>query len=126
MHMFSRVTGLALALAFAAGAPVVSGCYVEAGPEPVYASAGYQPDYYDGYVVYYDGVGHPYYYVNGGVVWIASTSPYYGRYVNHWRANRRGYQNWNAHYGSRYRSYRRPAHRQPARPAPAHPAEHRR
>lgn len=119
-----KVAGLALALAVAAGAALVSGCYVEATPVPVYAS--YQPYYYDGYVVYYSDVGRPYYYVNGAVVWISPSSPYYGRYVNHWRYHRRAYHEWYRHDGARYRNYRRPAYRHPARPAPVHRGHDRR
>ena len=124
MHTFKAMsTGLALALAVAAGAALMSGCYAEATPEPVYVE-GYQPEYYDGYVVYYDDVGRPYYYLNGGVIWIAPASPYYGRYVDHRRYNRRAYRSWYAHYGSRYRTYRRPEYRRPARPAPARRGGH--
>lgn len=67
----------------------------------------YQPLYYDGYVVFYDGVGRPYYYVNGVVVWMPSTYAYYGYYTNHWRAHRTHYTRWYSSRGRRYQTYRR-------------------
>ena len=90
----------------------VSGCYVE--PEPaVYTTSadvavddGYQPAYYDGYVVYYDDVGHPYYYDRGAVVWVSADSPYYVGLVNHWHYYGPAYGRWYAHSGYRYRGYR--------------------
>jgi hypothetical protein len=82
-----------------------TGCYVDAQTEPV-AVEGYQPQYYDGYVVYYDGGGRPYYYNNGAVYWVPATSPYYGGYVNHWRAYGPAYGRWYGSYGYRYRGYR--------------------
>lgn len=82
-----------------------SGCYVEEAPPPAYAD-GYQPQYYDGYVVYYDGVGRPYYYANGAVVWVPPTSPFYLGLVNHWRYNRGAYYRWYGNRGYRYRGYR--------------------
>jgi len=84
-----------------------TGCYAEPyyGPEPVVAE-GYTPQYYDGYVVYYDGVGRPFYYVNGAQVWIPESSPYYAGYVNYWRQYGVAYNRWYASYGARYRYYR--------------------
>ncbi|HZU83546.1 MAG TPA: hypothetical protein VE987_11540 [Polyangiaceae bacterium] len=92
-------------------APALSGCYVEDGPPPPEYAEGYQPQYYDGYVVYYDAVGRPYYYVNGGVYWVPPASPLYIGLVNHWRYYRPAYHRWYAHYGARYRGYRYPAYR---------------
>jgi hypothetical protein len=83
----------------------LAGCYVE-GSVPVYAE-GYDPQYYDGYVVYYDDVGRPYYYANGGVVWVSPGSPFYPRLVGHWRSYHPAYRRWYARHGYRYRGYRR-------------------
>jgi len=84
----------------------LSACYVEEEVGvPVYAE-GYQPQFYDGYVVYYDQVGRPFYYVNGGVAWVPATYPGYVGLVNHWNLYGPAYGRWNARYGSRYRSYR--------------------
>jgi len=95
----------AIVLLVAATGPS-SGCYVEEGPPPVVAY-GYQPQYYDGYVVYYDSLGHPFYHVGGSVAWVPPTAPLYGSLVAHWRANGPGYGRWFGHYGYRYRGYRR-------------------
>jgi len=72
----------------------------------VYAD-GYEPQYYDGYVVYYDGYGRPYYYADGAAYWIPPASPYYRGYVTHYRMYRPAYYRWYGHYGYRYRSWRR-------------------
>jgi hypothetical protein len=97
-----------LAAAVAAFAPMVSGCYEElAPPESVYTEGGgYQPMYYDGYIVYFDTIGRPYYYNGGSVYWVPRESPYYGAYVAHYGSYARGYRSWYTRGGYRYRSYR--------------------
>jgi hypothetical protein len=95
----------AAALLIGASSAATSACYVEEYPEPVYAS-GYQPVFYDGYMVYYDTYGHPFYYANGAAVWISPSSPYYGRFVAHWNTYGRAYGGWYAHNGYRYHGYR--------------------
>jgi hypothetical protein len=102
------------AIVRAAVALVVSGlvpaCYAEAQPVVVtsagYVEGGYAPAYYDGYVVYYDDIGRPYYYDRGAVVWIAPSSPYYPGLTHHWRVYGPHYRSWYDHYGYRYRDYR--------------------
>jgi hypothetical protein len=82
-----------------------SACYVEdEGPPAAYAS--YEPAYYDGYVVYYDSVGRPYYYAGDRVYWVPQSSPVYVGLVNHYRYYRPYYSHWYGHYGYRYRGYR--------------------
>ncbi len=103
MRLF-HVRSLVLAIGLAALAPFASGCVVEDVPPPGYAE-GYQPEYYNGYVVYYDDGGRPYYYANGAVVWIPATDPLYVRYVNHWRIYGSYYPRWYAHYGYRYHGW---------------------
>ncbi len=86
-------------------------CYAEdEGPPAAYAD-GYEPQYYDGHVVYFDDVGRPYYYGAGAVVWIPPTVPLYGAYVRHWHTYGPAYRRWNAHYGYRYHRYRGRAYR---------------
>jgi hypothetical protein len=88
--------------------PFGTACYAEEEvPAPEYADVGYAPQYYDGYVVYYDDAGHPYYYVNGGVYWVPPSSPFYVGLVGHWRRFGPGYHRWYGRYGYRYRGYRR-------------------
>jgi hypothetical protein len=88
------------------GSLPLAGCYVE--PEGPVVAEGYQPQMYNGYVVYYDGAGRPYYNYNGATMWIPESSPYYVGYVNHWRAYGPAYNRWYAGYGARYRGYYRP------------------
>jgi hypothetical protein len=95
-----------LATLVTAFANLSSGCYADEGP-PAAVAEGYAPQYYDGYVVYYDGAGRPYYYANGVVYWVPATSPFYIGLVNHWHAHGPAYGRWYAHYGYRYRGYRR-------------------
>ncbi len=83
---------------------MVSACYAD----PVYPmeSEGWDPQYYDGYLVYYDGGGRPFYYLNGAAIWIPEGSPYYARFHGYWAAHAYAYQNWHARYGARFHSYR--------------------
>lgn len=83
-----------------------SACYVDAETAPVFVD-GYEPSYYDGYVVYYDELGRPFYYLNGAVVWIGPEYPGYASLVHHWRIYRPAYRHWYVNYGYRYRTYRR-------------------
>jgi hypothetical protein len=92
----------------AAFVPFGAACYAEEEvPAPEYADAGYQPQYYDGYVVYYDDGGRPYYYANGAVFWVPPTAPVYVGLVAHWHRYGPAYHHWYAHYGHRYHGYRR-------------------
>jgi hypothetical protein len=109
----STIRSAVLVALMAALATVAAGCYVEAEP-PTYTEGGvvYQPQYYDGYVVYYDDGGRPYYYNNGAVYWVPPSSPYYAGYVNHWRYYGPAYRGWYSRYGYSYRGWRgAPAYR---------------
>jgi hypothetical protein len=90
----------------AACAAFGTGCYADAEVEPVPAY-GYQPQIYEGAVVYYDAAGQPFTYVNGGPVYVPVTSPYYGVYASHWRMYGHAYHRWYAGYGHRYHGWRR-------------------
>ncbi len=110
MHLSStmrklRFHGVALAALVGLLAPLSSACAVEEDPPAAYGE--YEPQYYDGYVVYYDGVGRPYYYANGAVFWVPPSSPFYVGFVNSWRIHGPGYARWYSHHGYRYRGYRR-------------------
>ena len=104
MFKFRHLTVAAALL----GVIPMAGCYGEVD-EPVVAE-GYTPQYYNGYVVYYDGNGLPYYYYGGQQVFIAATDPYYAGYVDHWRAYGPAYNRWYAGYGYRYRGWNRPGY----------------
>jgi len=81
--------------------------YEEDPPDPApLAVEGYAPPLYDGYVVYYDDIGHPYYYDDGGAVWIQPEWPGYWGYVNHYQAYGGGYHRWYAAHGAHYRGWR--------------------
>ena len=115
------VIGIAMAAVMTFG---LASCVVSAEPAPVAASSStadeYSPLYHDGYVVYFSNAGLPYYYLNGAMVWIPSTHPFYGRYVGYYGRHRHHYWRWNRTHGRRYRTYRRrTVHRR-------HPAAHRR
>ncbi len=99
-----NIRSLAFAALLLGPLAATTGCYVEAD-EPV-AVEGYEPQYYDGRMVYYDTVGRPYYYEGGAVVWIPASSPYYAGYYNHWRTYGPAYNRWYASTGYRYRTYR--------------------
>jgi hypothetical protein len=103
----SIVKALVVPVLLAAGALALPGCYVRAAVVEPVAVDGYTPEYYEGYVVYYDDGGRPFYYVNGNVVWVPSHSPYYVRLTNHWRVNGSAYRRWHVNHGTRYRTYRR-------------------
>jgi hypothetical protein len=101
---------VALAAVIAACAAFGTGCYddaqVQVG-EPV-AAYGYQPQYYNSAVVYYDEGGRPFYHdASGAVAWVPQESPYYGGYVNHWRSYGGAYRRWYSGYGYRYHRYYR-------------------
>jgi hypothetical protein len=103
------VRRLTVAAVLLGAAGFLPGCYAEA--EPAYVTSadvdyGYVPAYYDGYVVYYDTIGRPYYYNGGSVVWIPPSSPYYVGLRNHWHAYGHAYPRWYSSYGYRYHGYR--------------------
>lgn len=102
------VRGLVLVV-LAAGLIPSAACYVEEEvvSPPVYAD-GYQPQFYDGYVVYYDQAGRPFYYVNGAAYWVPVTSTVYVGLVNHWHVYGQAYGHWYANHAFGYRRYRGP------------------
>ena len=87
---------------------VASGCVVYSRPARpvVYAYGGWQPLYYNGYVVYFTPDGIPYYYVGGRIVYVPRSHwhlyrPYFYRHrVAYWRWHRRFHR-------PRYWRYRR-------------------
>jgi hypothetical protein len=100
-----NIRGILLTALVAACAPFAAGCVVEA-EAPVY-DAEYQPEVtQNGYIVYYDNYGAPYYYYGGRTVYVDRSDPYYNRYVYHYRTYGPRYQRWYTRHGYRYRSYR--------------------
>ncbi len=90
------VAFLSLGLAAVMG---LSGCYVETRPATVtYSYGGWNPYYYNGYLVYFDSLGRPYYYSGGTIVYVPSTWYYYNRAVNDYRVYGYRYRAWHARY----------------------------
>ncbi|PKN47524.1 MAG: hypothetical protein CVU59_02575 [Deltaproteobacteria bacterium HGW-Deltaproteobacteria-17] len=103
--------------------------------EPVYEEpiaiedeySGWTPEYYDGYLVYFDDNGTPYYYTNGSTVYVPRTWDGYTRVVTRYRSHGANYRNWHKRYNQpRYRvrvRHSRPAPSRPAvvRPTPSRP-----
>lgn len=115
----SRTMKLAGILAALGALLALGGCFPPPGVTvrasgPVVA-AGYTPQYYNGYVVYYDDYGRPMYYMNGAPVYVPSSHPHYGVYVSHYNTYRPHYNNWYRTHGVQYRTYRQPGYA----PAPA-------
>ncbi len=102
----SKIRWVVFTALVGACAPFATGCYADVEAEPA-SVEGYRPLSYNGYVVYYDQVGAPYYYYNGGVSYIPRTYGGYGVYVNHYNTYRGGYARWHTTYGARYRGYYR-------------------
>jgi hypothetical protein len=99
---------LVLALA-TASASMVSGCIL--APPPPIDIDGYEPAYYDGYLVYYDDDGLPYYYDGASVVYVPRTYVHYGVLLHHHRVHAAAYRRWYVHGGYRSKGYTRPAPR---------------
>jgi hypothetical protein len=82
--MKRRIASMLLASTLAAS--LLGGCLVAAVPDPppgvVVADA---PDYYDGYIVYYDNWGYPIYYSGGVVHYVPRTYRGYDRLVRRYR-----------------------------------------
>lgn len=102
--MISKIPRLVLAaLLFAFAAPL-AGCEYEEAEVPV-AGYGYEPSYYNGYVVYYDAGGLPYYYVDGSMYYVPRSYVYYDSLCDHYRVYRPYYQRWYVSGGYRYQRY---------------------
>jgi hypothetical protein len=82
---FSR---LCATLIFAlAATPMLGGCIVAADPPPRVAVAAYSPLFYNGYAVYYDDWGYPFYYAGGVAFYVPRTYAHYEVLVSHYRAH---------------------------------------
>jgi hypothetical protein len=81
---FSR---LCATLMFAlAATTMLDGCMVAAAPPPQVAVA-YSPLYYNGYAVYYDDWGSPFYYAGGVAFYVPHSYVHYDVLVSHYRAH---------------------------------------
>jgi len=92
----------ALVLVAGIGAFGLSGCVVRPYPgRRAVVAYDYQPMLYNGYVVYYDRGGQPYYYSGSARYWVPRA--YWGRYRTHYYNHQSYYWRW---YRSRGRTYR--------------------
>ena len=99
--------GLIPALIGAMSLTAVS-CVFSVDPAPVSVGTSYyNPMYYNGYVVYYDSLGRPMYYVNGATYYVPSTYVHYHALTSHYVTYRSHYHRWYGAQGHRYRSYNR-------------------
>lgn len=90
----------------------VSGCTVHARTIPASATIDmYEPLYYDGYTVYYDDFGAPFYYVNGRTRFVPRTYVGFNVLVDHYNHHRPGYRRWYQREGNRHIHVRRHAPR---------------
>ena len=81
-----------------------SGCILR--PRAIYVGPpveyGYTPLLYNGYVVYYDQGGIPFYWYSGGRIFIPMGQR--GYYVDHYHSHNHAYWRWHKHRGKHYRS----------------------
>lgn len=114
-----KLIGVAVAIVMFAA---TTGCYLPAPvhtttvqPAPIQTVApaqtvvasptyGYTPQYYNGYVVYFDRSGYPFYYLNGAVTYVPRTYSNYTYLVNHYRTFGVNYQRWYSTEGYRLHS----------------------
>ena len=87
----------------------LGGCIVAADPLPParVAVAAYSPLYYDGYVVYYDDWGYPFYYVGGGVRYVPRSYAHYDLLVRHYHEHPEAYRRVYGRSGYGYGHYAR-------------------
>jgi hypothetical protein len=82
---FSR---LCATLMFAlATSTMLGGCIVAADPPPRVAVGAYSPLFYNGYAVYYDEGGYPFYYADGVAFYVPRTYVHYDVLRSHYRTH---------------------------------------
>lgn len=117
--MRQTVKMLFVAAVFMLAASQVTGCWFRVRPAGgvVVATSYYTPMYYNGYIVYYDAMGLPIYYVGGVRYYVPRHHPRFHLYVGHWRRHRYHYNRWyrSRGYRLRRRGYRRRAYRRRGR-----------
>lgn len=102
----STILRAALVTMVLACAPLAAGCMVEAEDPSTTVVDGYAPPSYEGYVVYYDDYGRPYYYNDGVVMYVPQTYVHYNVLVRNYHTYRPQYRRWYTRHGYRYRTYR--------------------
>jgi len=85
----------------------LGGCYVVAQPAAPVVAETYEPDTYDGNIVYYDTAGAPFFYVEGGIRYVPPAYVHYDVLVGHYRNHARAYHEWYEREGRRQAEARR-------------------
>ena len=112
----SRVKKIAVMLAMVGAIGLVSSACVVTVDEPAapaVSTSYYTPLYYNGYIVYYDASGLPYYYYGGRIMYVPRPYHLYNRYVGYYARHRSYYRRWYTARGrhARYRRYNRRRYR---------------
>jgi hypothetical protein len=97
----------AAALVAIAVSTQLAGCVVAADPPPRVAVAAYTPLYYNGYAVYYDAWGVPFYYLGGVPYYVPRTYVRYDALVAHYHTHPGLYRREVLRGGTPYRHYAR-------------------
>ena len=83
--------------------PVQQVHYTQPAPV-VHTTTAYTPQYYNGYVVYFDARGYPFYYLNGSIHYVPRSYSGYSVLINHYRVNRVAYRSWYSTQGINFRA----------------------
>lgn len=102
MSMRKMLTTAAVVGAVLIAAP----SYADASPLTM-STTYYSPQFYQGYVVYFDSYGQPYYFINGTKIFVPRCHLDHGRLVRHYRVAWRPYNRWYRWAGWRFKRYRR-------------------
>lgn len=94
------------AAAIAGALAIAAPSYAAASPF-VPATSDYTPQYYMGYLVFFEADGTPFYFANGVRYYVPGCLADHALLVRHYRLHARGYRRWLG-IGWRYRLYRRP------------------
>ena len=95
-----------IAAALVGAVLIAAPSYADATPVTM-STPYYTPQFYQGYVVYFDAYGQPYYFINGTKIFVPRCHLDYGRLVRHYRVFRHPYLRWNRWIGWRFKRYRR-------------------
>ena len=72
------------------------------------ATGYYHPLYHDGYLLYFDATGLPFFYRGGRKVYVDRGHRRFSLYRDHYRSHRKSYHRWYSKEGRRHHGYRQP------------------
>jgi hypothetical protein len=90
-----------------AATTMLGGCIVAADPPPRVAVVADAPLAYNGYAVYYDGWGYPFYYAGGFAYYVPRSYAHYDVLVSHYRAHPGLYRHEIVRHEAPYHHYAR-------------------